>query len=67
MLTTNPPKKQDSNSVWQELLATISDDDLDTLISASAKMQRGIISLTPKERKVYSYWSRQLDTLLLPE
>ena len=62
MKKVNKQKQEQNPTTWAEILSTISNDDLDLLISASTKMQQDNPSLTPSERKVYQRWSAQLDT-----
>jgi hypothetical protein len=64
MITTLSPAIKQSSTNWEILLASISDTDLDLLISANAKMQRGETVLTPRELEAYLRWQPHLDTLL---
>lgn len=61
-LALSPKHRQPIN--WEVLLASISDTDLDLLISVNTKMQRDEAVLTSRELEAYMRWQPQLDVLL---
>ena len=52
-----------AQTAWDNLLASISDNDLDLLISAGKKMNQGEAILTSPELEACLRWHPQLDVL----
>ncbi|MDX1521537.1 MAG: hypothetical protein R3264_07910 [Anaerolineae bacterium] len=63
MTNLNQYPQQQKSSGWQTLLESISDSDLDLLISANSKMARRETILSPQEMEAYLRWHAQFDRI----